>query len=112
MGWMWLWMSMWLACSTTPSAERCDALAGEDRSWCRYELAVHAADGGDPEQALTVAATIETAAVRAALYDQLFSKGLPGVDQPRAHAICEDLPAPHAEGCKRTWDRPHLWDRR
>lgn len=99
------------ACTGGPTAEQCDARgSGEDVGWCHYERATTALKAGRPEDALQIAAGIQDPGVRAAALDHLFSQGIAGVDQARAHQLCSSLPEPHRTGCMRTWDRPHLWD--
>ena len=83
---------------------------GEKRDWCFFERAQDAARDDDLQAALEATREIRSALPRSAAVDAVLTAKPTGLDAPRVQGLCQSLPMNHADACRRTWQRPHLWD--
>ena len=80
-----------------------------DRDWCHQDAAAKEAQAGRLDPALTHVRAIQDPSVRAVAIDRTVMAAPSGLDQATVTSLCNELPEPHAAGCTRTWNRPHLW---
>ena len=88
-----------------------DRARGEARDWCRFEEVERHVAAGAAEAALAEVRAMDSDEVKAAALARLLSAGLVGGDVGGVEALCDELSEPHRSGCRRTWARPHLWER-
>lgn len=79
----------------------CEELAGEQRDSCLYARALETGSVEDAQ-------AIQAETLRAAAVEGLIAAG--GLDRQQAQQLCSTLSELHREGCRRTWERPHLWE--
>ena len=102
------WFGLAAGCGSKDCADLADRV---DRDWCRYEIVQGQIMAGELDAGLASLDAIETPFVRSVAIDRLIDAAPTGLTAQKAEALCASLPDPYGSSCRKTWSRPHLWDR-
>lgn len=86
----------------------CETLGDEALDACLYERAQERLAAGEVQPAVQDAGAIVDPTLRAAAIETLIASG--GLQRMDAQQLCSTLDEPHRSSCRKTWERPHLWE--
>lgn len=89
----------------------CSSLdAGTARDSCLLEQAVRLAESDDLTAAYATIRGIDEPLARASAINAVLGIAPEKVDGNSVLALCNTLPPPYYAPCRKTWERPHLWN--